>query len=97
MLGPLFPGRLVVGEGTEPLLVAADVLDEVSVLILAANHKVLNHQSHASHPGEASVTSLRRCTRFCALAAKIPIAIRARVTGMYRRMTALQFTRTSVV
>src|SRR3546814_1048362 len=57
MLGPLFPGRLVVGEGTEPLLVAADGLDEVSVLILAANHKVLNHQSHASQPGKASVTS----------------------------------------
>src|SRR5512138_1918978 len=48
VLRPFLLGRLIVGEGAEPLLVTADGLDKVRILVLAAHHIVPNHQAHAS-------------------------------------------------
>src|SRR3546814_9393264 len=45
MLRPLFLRRLVIGEGTDPLLVAANRLCEVGILVFAANHLIPDHQA----------------------------------------------------
>src|SRR3546814_11261035 len=48
MLRPLFLRRLVIGEGNEPLLVAANRLCEVGLLVFAAHHIIPDHKDHAS-------------------------------------------------